>query len=94
VYLLRGGHRISQISGLLLGVSLFSYRAREFLVCWLIFSLLFIGLALLILAGGLAYYAGKCALNWATISARVTPVVGLGPSELCPKTISDHISLK
>jgi hypothetical protein len=89
VNLLRGSRRVSQLSGLLLGVSLFSYRAREFLICWLFFSLLLVGLALVILAVGLVCYAGKYALHWATMTARGTPLVGLGPGELCRKAISD-----
>jgi hypothetical protein len=85
---------VPQLSGLLLGVSLFSYRVREFLICWLFFSLLFVGLVLVILAFGLVCYAGEYALHWATKTAPVAPVVGLGPGDLCPKVISDSIKLK
>ena len=91
---LRENHRVSQFSGLLLVVSLYSYHVRELLVCWLFFSLLFVALALVILGGALACYAGKYAIHWATMTARGAPVVGFGPDELCPKTISDSIKLK
>jgi hypothetical protein len=79
---LRENHRVSQVSGLLLGLSLNSYRVRELLVCWLFFSLLFVSLALVILGGVLACYAGKYVIHWASTAARVTPVVDLGSGEL------------
>lgn len=94
VNLLRGSHRVSQLSGWLLGVSLFSYRVREFLICWLFFTLLFVGLALVILAVGLVCYAGKYAFHWATMTTRVAPIVALGPGDLCPRAISDSIKLR
>jgi hypothetical protein len=50
---------VAQLSGLLLGLSLYSYRARQLAVCWLFFSLLFVLLALLMLGGAFACYAGK-----------------------------------
>jgi hypothetical protein len=85
---LRQNHRVSQFSGLLLGFSLYSYHVRELLVCWLFFSLLFVVLALLILGGVLACYAGKYAAHWASTTAPITPVLALGSAELHLKTIS------
>jgi hypothetical protein len=86
---LRESHRVSQFSGLLLGLSLYSYHVRELLVCWLFFSLLFVLLALLTLGGVLACYAGKYVTVWARTVAGVTPVVVLGAGELQLETISD-----
>jgi hypothetical protein len=91
---LRENHRVSQISGLLLGLSLYSYRVRELLVCWLFFSLLFVSLALVILGGVLACYAGNYAIHWASTAAGVTPVVALGAGELHLKTIPVARKLK
>jgi hypothetical protein len=80
---------VSQFSGLLLGLSLYSYHVRELLVCWLFFSLLFVVLALVILGGILACYAGKYATHWARTAAPVTPVLALGSTEVHLKTILD-----
>jgi hypothetical protein len=91
---LRENYRVSQISGLLLGLSLNSYRVRELLVCWLFFSLLFVLLALLILAGVFACYAGKYVIHWANTAAPVTPVLAFGSAELQLKTTSCTTKLK
>ena len=50
---------MAQLSGLLLGLSLYSCRARQLVICWLFFSLLFVLLALLMLGSVFACYAGK-----------------------------------
>ncbi|HVS88510.1 MAG TPA: hypothetical protein VHF01_09870 [Candidatus Acidoferrum sp.] len=85
---------MSQFSGLLLGLSLYSYHVRELLVCWLFFSLLFGSLALVILGGVLACYAGKYVTVWARTAAPVTPVLELGSGELHLETISDARKFK
>lgn len=53
---LRESHRVSQFSGLALGLSLYSYRVRELLASWLFFIVIFVVLALLILGAVLAWY--------------------------------------
>jgi hypothetical protein len=80
--LLRGNHRVLQFSGLLLGVSLYSYHVRELLACWLFFCFLFALLALVISAAVLIGYAGKYAIHWASILAQVTPITALAVVEL------------
>ena len=90
----RENHRVSQFSGLLVGLSLYSYHVRELLVCWLFFSLLFVVLALLTLGGILAFYAGKYAAHWARATAPVAPVLALSSAELYLKTLSDGGKLK
>jgi hypothetical protein len=84
----RKNHRLSQFSGLLLGLSLYSYHVRELLVCWLFFSLVFVSLALVILGGVIACYAGKYAAHWVRTTASLTPVLASGSVELHLKTIS------
>jgi hypothetical protein len=69
---LRESHRVSQFSGLLLGLSLSSYRVRELAVCLVFFTLLFASLAL---GAALAYYAGKYVIRWVNAAPGVTPVV-------------------
>jgi hypothetical protein len=74
---LRENHHAYQISGLLLGLSLYSYRVRELLVCWLFFSVLFVCVTLVILSGVLAVYAGEWLTVWARATAPVSPVLAL-----------------
>jgi hypothetical protein len=87
-------HRVSQFSGLLLGLSLYSYHVRELLFCWLFFSLLFVSLALVIVGGVLACYAGKYVTVWARATVPVTPVLALASAEPHLKTISDGTKSK
>ena len=54
----------------------------------------FVSLALLILAGALACYAGECVIAWASKAARETPKVVLGPPEIQLKTIPADGKLK
>jgi len=91
---LRESHRVLQFSWLLLGLSLYSYRVRELLACWLFFILLFVVLALLILGGLLAWYAGIYAAHWARTTAPVTPVLALASAEVPLETISGPRELK
>jgi hypothetical protein len=85
---LRESHRVSQLSGLLLGLSMYSYRVRELAACWLFFILLFVVFALLILGGALAWYAGTSVVHWASTTAPVTPVLALASAEVHLETIS------
>ena len=79
---LRENHRVFQFSGLLLGLGLYSYQVRELLICWLFFSLLFVSLAIVVLGGVLAAYAGKNVIQRASMAARVVTVVAVGSGEL------------
>jgi len=86
---LRESHHVSQFSGLLLGLSLYSYHVRELLVCWLIFTLLFACVALVILGGVLAVQAGEYLTVWVRTLARIAPVVALAHADPHLKNISD-----
>jgi hypothetical protein len=55
---LHDNSRVPRYSGLLIGLSLFSYQVRELLVCWLFFILPLVMLGLLILGGMVAYAVG------------------------------------
>ena len=79
---------MSQFSGLHRGFGLYSYHVRELLVCWLFFSPLFVLLALVILGGVLACYAGKYATHWASTTASITPMLALGSADLHLKTVT------
>jgi hypothetical protein len=67
----------SLLSGAVLGLSIYSYRVRELLICWLFFCLLFVMLVLLTLVGVLVSHAGKYVLVWTNAGVRVTPVAAL-----------------
>jgi hypothetical protein len=86
---LRENHRVLPYSGLLLGLSLYSYHVRELLICWLFFIVLFAVLALLVFGGVLAFHAGKYASQWARIAAPVTPVLALAAAELQLEIIAE-----
>ena len=76
------------LPALLLGLSLYSYHARELLVCWLFFSVLLVCLALVVLSGVLAVYAGEYLEVLARNAAAMTPAV-LGFSKLHLKYMWD-----
>lgn len=80
--LLREYPRLSLYSGVLLGLSMYSYRIRELLICWLFFCLLFALLVLLTLAGVVVSHAGKYVLDWTNAGARVTPIAVLLSSDI------------
>jgi hypothetical protein len=91
---LRESHRVSQFSGLLLGLSLYSYRVRELVACWLFFIVLFVVLVLLILGGVLAWYTGIYAVHWARTTVPATPALALASAEVHLETISSARGLK
>ena len=71
-----------------LGLSPHSYRIQEFVVCWLFFSLAFVSLVIVILAGVLTCGACECVSDWASTAARrVAPKVELVPRELQLKSL-------
>ena len=91
---LREGHRVSQLSGLVLGLSLYSYRVRELAACWLFFLVLFVVLALLILGVVLAWYAWIYASHWARTTTPVAPVLALASAQVPLETIAGASELK
>jgi len=91
---LRESHRVSQLSGLFLGLSLYSYRVRELLACWLFFFALFVVLALLVLGAVLAWYAGKWATDWARSTVPLTPAPVLTSAGVHQETNSGARQLK
>jgi hypothetical protein len=88
---LRRVRSLSEFSVLRL-VSLYSYHVREVLVCWPLFTAVFAAVAVLVLTGAPASYAGKYAIHCAT--APGAPVAGLGPDEPYLKTAPHSIKLK
>jgi hypothetical protein len=67
------GFYVLLFSALLLGLTRYSYRAKELLVCWLFFSSLFVVLALMFLGIVLACYAGQHLVHWVRVAKRVIP---------------------
>jgi hypothetical protein len=80
--LLREYPRLSLFSVMLLGLTMYFYRMRELLICWLFFCLLFVLLVLLTLAGVVVSHAGKYVLDWTNAGARVTPNAALLSSDI------------
>jgi len=91
---LRDSHRVWQLSGLVLGLSLYSYRVQELVACWLFFIIWFVVLALLVLGAVLAWYAGKRATDWARTTVPLTPVPVLASAEVPLERISNPRELK
>ncbi len=91
---LRDSPQVWEFSGLLLGLSLYSYHVRELLVCWLYFSVLFVCVTLLLLLGVLGVYAGECVAVWARSATGMTPVLVLASTDLRVKIISAATKLK
>jgi len=80
--------------GLLLGLSLYPYAAQEVVVCWLFFSLAFVSMAAVILAGVFVCCACEWAIHWASSAAHEAAKVVLGPPELHLKIIPAAGKLK
>ena len=94
--LLREYPRLSLFSVMLLGLTMYSYRIRELLICWLFFCLLFALLVLLTLAGVVVSHAGKYVLDWTNAGARVTPVAALHSGDIyqtLPQELEDSAAL-
>ena len=68
--------------GLLLEGNLSLYQLEEILICWLVFSLAFVSLALLILAVIFVFCAGECVILGRALAPRLISTVTLGPSEI------------
>jgi uncharacterized protein YacL len=68
--------------GLVVGLNLSFYHLAELLVCWLCFSIVFVSLALAILAVVLACYAGKYLTHCAATAARVIARIAHGSANL------------
>ena len=64
------------------------YQFEEILICWLFFSVAFVSLALVILAGVLVSYAGEWVIHWMTTAPRMTSTVALRPPEIYSVMIS------
>ncbi len=87
---IRNRHRVTQFSVGALVLSLYFYRAREVLVCWLLFSFLFFCVTLLISGGLLVCHAYKRATHWTRRLASVTPVLAIHSAK-SPLGISSEI---
>ena len=70
------------VVGLLLGRNLSFYRLEEILICWLVFSVAFVSLALVVLAGIFVFCAGEYVMHFVRTAPRVISTVVLRPSEI------------
>jgi hypothetical protein len=92
---LREYQRVSLFSGIFLGLSLHSYHLRELLACWFFFCLLFALLALLVLGGLFASYAGRLVLDWTNAGKPLGLVAGveLVALQRLPETLENPSAL-
>jgi len=83
------GFYVLAFSGLLLGLTRYSYRAKELLVCWLVFCSFFAVLALVLFGAVLATFAGQRLLNWVSVAKLVIPdlVVALAETPQGPVAV-------
>jgi len=91
--LLREYPRVSLLSGALLGLSIYSYRVRELLICWLFFCLLFVLLVLLTLAGVVVSHAGKYVLDWTNGGAPVAALRSRDIHQILPQELEGPTAL-
>lgn len=82
------GFYVLQFSAFLLFLACYSYRARELLVCWLLFCSLFAVLALMLLGFVLAFHAGRNLVKWVRAASAVIPELVACLTELSPEAIS------
>lgn len=90
----REKHHVWQFSGLLLGLSLYSYHVRELLVCWLFFTSIFVCVTLLILIGLLGVHAGERLTVWVRATTGMTPVLALAYVKHSVRRVSHARELK
>jgi hypothetical protein len=82
------GFYVLQFSVLLLGLTHYSYRAKELLVCWLLFCSLFAVLALMFLCIVFAGFAGQLLVNWVRVAHAGIPELLACLEELPQEVIS------
>jgi len=75
-------------SAFLLGLTLYSYRLRELLVCWLFFCSFFALLALAFLGVALACYALENLGKWVGVAKIVIPELAVSLAKLLCEAIS------
>jgi hypothetical protein len=85
---LLAGFYVLQFSTFLLCLTCYSYRARELLVCWLFFCLLFGILSLICLGAVLTFYAGQYLVKWVNVANTVIPELVVCLAELPQETAS------
>jgi len=73
---------------LLLGLTHYSYRAKELLVCWLFLCSIFAALGLVLLATTLAWYAGQKLLELSSGAKTLIPKLALWLAQSLERVLS------
>jgi hypothetical protein len=76
------GFYILAFSTLLFGLTRYSYRAKELVVCWLFLCSCFAVLALILFAAMLAAFAGQNFLRWLSVAKLVIPELAAALAEI------------
>jgi hypothetical protein len=88
---LRESHRVSQFSGLALGLSFYSYRVRELVSSWLFFIIIFVVLALLVLGAVFAWYVVIRLSHWIRTTTPGATVLVLASTGVPTEAISAEV---
>jgi len=76
------------LSAFLLALTVYSYRLRELLVCWLLFCSLFALLALVVLGAALACYLAQNLGKWVGVAKIVIPELAESLAKLAREATS------
>lgn len=82
------GFYVLTFTVLLFGLTRYSYRAKELLVCWLFFCSFFAVLALILLGVALAAFAGQYFLKFLSVAKLVIPELAAALAEVPQELVS------
>jgi len=82
------GFYVVAFSALLFGLTRYSYRAKELLVCWLLLCSFFAVVALILLGAVLAWYAGRYLVKWVSVAKTIISELAVRFVELPQEAIS------
>jgi len=82
------GFYVLTFTALLFGLTRYSYRAKELLVCWLFFCSFFAVLALILLGGALAAFAGQHFLKFFSVVKLIIPELAAAIAEVPQGVVS------
>jgi hypothetical protein len=82
------GFYVLPFFALLLAFARYSYRAKELLVCWLLFCSFFAALALILFGAVLTFHAGENLVKMLGVARKLAPKLALYLAQLLQRAIS------